>query len=122
MQFIQSSLMFKKKPRNEILPVYFKKSFYISRKVYSTYWIQIFSAGFKKCFCFQGLCKYFEDNDGAVLTCRNISMSIWKLDNYYYYFDSHDRNENGLITSRNFLLIFLSLQLNWKLKKKCKSK
>ncbi|GJQ78158.1 hypothetical protein Trydic_g2490 [Trypoxylus dichotomus] len=43
-----------------------------------------------------GFKQFFEDNDAGVLTCRNVSMAIWKKNDVFYYFDSHSKNDEGL--------------------------
>lgn len=57
---------------------------------------------------FQGLEIFFEDNTSAIVTCRNISIGVWKNEHCYYCFDSHDRDENGLFTSK-FLFRYVPL-------------
>ncbi|XP_074039685.1 uncharacterized protein [Leptinotarsa decemlineata] len=46
----------------------------------------------------KGVQIYFNDNDSGIITCRDISIAVWKKDNVFYYFDSHSRDEMGLAT------------------------
>lgn len=45
---------------------------------------------------FKGLEEYFKENDVGIITAGNISVAVWKYNNFYYYFDSHTRDHNGI--------------------------
>lgn len=47
----------------------------------------------------QALHEFFKDNDTAIVTARYISVAVWRTDGIYYYFDSHSRDENGIVTN-----------------------
>ncbi|KAL3271900.1 hypothetical protein HHI36_022370 [Cryptolaemus montrouzieri] len=46
-----------------------------------------------------GLLKFFNEFDFGVLTCRHISVAVWRKDGVFYYFDSHNRDNKGLTTA-----------------------
>ncbi|XP_044763345.1 uncharacterized protein LOC123320203 [Coccinella septempunctata] len=43
-----------------------------------------------------GLMRFFDEFDFGVLTCRNISVGIWRTDGAYFYFDSHSLDDKGI--------------------------
>ncbi|KAF2888220.1 hypothetical protein ILUMI_17953, partial [Ignelater luminosus] len=45
----------------------------------------------------KGLEEFFKDNDTCIVTTRSISVAVWKNEEIYYYYDSHSRDENGVI-------------------------
>ncbi|CAH1118614.1 unnamed protein product [Phaedon cochleariae] len=47
----------------------------------------------------KGLEELFFDMESGIVTCRYISVAVWKKDEVYYYFDSHSRDEHGFATS-----------------------
>ncbi|XP_045468526.1 uncharacterized protein LOC123676579 [Harmonia axyridis] len=44
-----------------------------------------------------GLMKFFQEFDFGVLTCRNISLGVWRINGDYFVFDSHSLDEKGII-------------------------
>lgn len=42
-----------------------------------------------------GLGKFFEDDDLAVVTACEISLAVWKREDVFYLFDSHNRDDFG---------------------------
>ncbi|KAK9753103.1 hypothetical protein QE152_g3664 [Popillia japonica] len=51
-----------------------------------------------------GFKQFFEDNDAGILTCRGVSMAVWKLNEVFYYFDSHSKNDEGLNSCKDLEL------------------
>ncbi|KAB0791417.1 hypothetical protein PPYR_03217 [Photinus pyralis] len=44
-----------------------------------------------------GIATFFRDNNSAIVTARSVSVAIWKKDQAFYYYDSHSRDEKGMI-------------------------
>lgn len=51
----------------------------------------------KICNLKKGLEEFFIDNDTGVITAKTLSMAVWKKDDSYYYYDSHARDEKGIV-------------------------
>lgn len=47
----------------------------------------------------QGIRHFFSENDYGILSCREIAVSIWQCDQVYYYYDSHSRDEDGVLNN-----------------------
>ncbi|XP_065167903.1 uncharacterized protein [Atheta coriaria] len=47
----------------------------------------------------KGFKEFFKDNDYGILTCRGISVAVFKAHGQYFYFDSHDRNNFGFVVA-----------------------
>lgn len=43
----------------------------------------------------KGIEEFFVDNICGVITAKNISVGIWKYEDYFFYFDSHSRGPEG---------------------------
>lgn len=43
----------------------------------------------------QGIAKFFEDDNRAVITTCRVSLAVWKREDKYYLFESHGRDERG---------------------------
>lgn len=43
----------------------------------------------------EGLATFFEDDELGVVTSCGISLAVWKLEEAFYLFDSHNRDEKG---------------------------
>ncbi|XP_056633874.1 uncharacterized protein LOC130443328 [Diorhabda sublineata] len=41
---------------------------------------------------------YFSNYDSGIITCKVMSVALWKNEDKYYYFDSHNRDDKGLST------------------------
>ncbi|XP_028139261.2 uncharacterized protein LOC114333567 isoform X2 [Diabrotica virgifera virgifera] len=55
---------------------------------------------------------YFNTFDSGIITCRSMSIVLWKSEDKFYYFDSHNRNEKGFATPYGTACILRSSQLN----------
>ncbi|KAG5865092.1 hypothetical protein JTB14_025599, partial [Gonioctena quinquepunctata] len=44
----------------------------------------------------KGLEMFFENEKAGIVTSRNMSVAVWKQDDFYYYFDSHNRDGMGM--------------------------
>lgn len=60
----------------------------------------------------KGLAEFFVDNDYAIVTCRNISFAVFKFKEIFYYFDSHSRDESGVIKNYGTSCIIRCLLLD----------
>ncbi|XP_044260521.1 uncharacterized protein LOC123008654 [Tribolium madens] len=45
----------------------------------------------------RGFEQFFTDSDGGIVTANLQSMAVWKRDGTYYYYDSHSRNDKGVV-------------------------
>ncbi|CAG9829599.1 unnamed protein product [Diabrotica balteata] len=55
---------------------------------------------------------YFNNFDSGIITCRSMSVVLWKSEDKFYYFDSHNRNEKGLATPYGTACILRASQLD----------
>ncbi|EFA04883.1 hypothetical protein TcasGA2_TC014944 [Tribolium castaneum] len=45
----------------------------------------------------RGFEQFFTDSDGGIVTANLQSMAVWKRDGTYYYYDSHSRDDKGVV-------------------------
>ena len=55
----------------------------------------------------QGLTFFFEHDEMAVLTSCGISIAVFKQNDGYFLFDSHDRDESGRQSTKSMKKIFV---------------
>ncbi|RZC38818.1 uncharacterized protein BDFB_004743, partial [Asbolus verrucosus] len=48
----------------------------------------------------RGFEEFFTIGDAAVVTANLQSMAVWRKDETYYYYDSHSRNEKGIVCGK----------------------
>ncbi|CAG9853719.1 unnamed protein product [Phyllotreta striolata] len=47
---------------------------------------------------YKAMAYYYLSHDDGIITCRNMSVGVWKFEDMFFYSDSHSRDDKGLTT------------------------